>query len=87
MGDDFAILLDSGVRHGSDIATAIALGADACFVGRPYLWGLVAGGQEGVEHVAGLLKGQFRRTLQLLGMTSVEELREAGPGLLQPPAG
>jgi L-lactate dehydrogenase (cytochrome) len=84
VGDDFAILLDSGVRHGSDIATAIALGADACFVGRPYLWGLVAGGQEGVEHVAGLLIGQFRRTLQLLGMTSVDELREAGPGILVP---
>jgi L-lactate dehydrogenase (cytochrome) len=85
VGDDFGILVDSGVRHGSDIATAIALGADACFVGRPYLWGLVAGGQAGVEHVAGLLSSQFRRTLQLLGMTSVDELRVAGPGLLLPP--
>jgi L-lactate dehydrogenase (cytochrome) len=85
VGDDFGILVDSGVRHGSDIATAIALGADACFVGRPYLWGLVAGGQAGVEHVAGLLSSQFRRTLQLLGMPSVDELRLAGPGLLLPP--
>ncbi|MCY0903342.1 alpha-hydroxy acid oxidase [Arthrobacter sp. H14-L1] len=82
VGEDFAILVDSGIRHGSDVATAIALGADACMVGRAYLWGLVAGGQEGVEHVADLLTGQFRRTLQLLGMASVEELRAAGPGLL-----
>ncbi len=84
VGEDFAILVDSGIRHGSDVATAIALGADACMVGRAYLWGLVAGGQDGVEHVAGLLTDQFRRTLQLLGMASVEELRAAGPGLLAP---
>jgi L-lactate dehydrogenase (cytochrome) len=87
VGDDFGILVDSGVRHGSDIATAIALGADACFVGRPYLWGLVAGGQDGVEHVARLLSSQFRRTLQLLGMASIDELRNAGPGLLLASAG
>ncbi|MBG0741012.1 alpha-hydroxy-acid oxidizing protein [Paeniglutamicibacter antarcticus] len=84
VGADFAILVDSGIRHGSDIATTIALGADACMVGRAYLWGLVAGGQDGVEHVAGLLTDQFRRTLQLLGMASVEELRAAGPGILSP---
>lgn len=85
VGEDFAILVDSGIRHGSDVATAIALGADACMVGRAYLWGLVAGGQEGVEHVAGLLTDEFRRTLQLLGMASVDELRAAGPGILAAP--
>ncbi len=56
-------------------------------MGRPYLWGLVAGGQDGVEHVACLLTDQFRRTLQLLGMSSVDGLREAGPGILVPPGG
>lgn len=82
VGEDFGIIVDSGVRHGADIATAIALGADACFVGRPYLWGLVAGGQDGVDHVARLLRDQFRRTLQLLGMAGVGDLREAGPSVL-----
>lgn len=86
VGEDLALFVDSGVRHGADIATAVALGADACFVGRPYLWGLVAGGQQGVEHVARLLTTQYRRTLQLLGMSSTAELRSAGASVLVPRA-
>lgn len=81
-GQDFTVLLDSGVRHGSDIATAIALGADAAFIGRPYLWGLVAGGPAGVDKVVSLLTEQLTRTMQLLGVTSVEELRKRGPALI-----
>ncbi|WP_197382958.1 alpha-hydroxy acid oxidase [Mycolicibacterium mengxianglii] len=83
-GPDFAVFVDSGVRHGSDIATALALGADAAFIGRPYLWGLVAGGEAGVDKVIGLLAEQFTRTLALLGVTSVAELRERGSTLLRP---
>ena len=85
VGDSFAIFVDSGVRHGSDIATAIALGADACFVGRPYLWALVAGGEEGVGHLVRMLTEEFTRTMQLLGVGSVQELRARGPELLQGP--
>src|SRR5262249_23146676 len=83
VGPDFAVFVDSGVRHGSDIATAVALGADAAFVGRPYLWGLVAGGEPGVNKVIDLLSAQFTRTLQLLGITSVDELRKRGATLLR----
>ncbi|WP_135452720.1 alpha-hydroxy acid oxidase [Mycobacterium sp. DL99] len=82
-GSDFAIFVDSGVRHGADIATALALGADAAFIGRPYLWGLVAGGGAGVDKAIGLLSDQFSRTLALLGVTSVDELRKRGRSLLQ----
>lgn len=82
VGESFGIFIDSGVRHGSDIATAIALGADACFVGRPYLWALVAGGEEGVGHLVRMLTEEFTRTMQLLGVGSVQELRARGPELL-----
>lgn len=82
-GPEFAVFVDSGVRHGADIATALALGADAAFIGRPYLWGLAAGGEAGVDKAIGLLSEQFVRTLALLGVTSVEELRKRGTTLLQ----
>ena len=83
VGPEFAVFVDSGVRHGADVATALALGADAAFIGRPYLWGLAAGGEAGVEKVIRLLSDQFNRTLALLGVTSVAELRERGATLLQ----
>jgi L-lactate dehydrogenase (cytochrome) len=83
VGPEFAVFVDSGVRHGADVATALALGADAAFIGRPYLWGLAAGGEAGVEKVIGLLSEQFNRTLALLGVTSVAKLRERGATLLQ----
>ena len=82
-GHDFAVFVDSGVRHGSDIATALALGADAAFIGRPYLWGIVAGGEAGVDKVIALLADQFMRTMTLLGVTSTDELRKRGRTLLQ----
>lgn len=82
VGESFAVFVDSGVRHGADIATAVALGADAAFVGRPYLWALVAGGDAGVDKLTGLLSDQFARTMALLGVTSVNELRKRGRSLL-----
>jgi L-lactate dehydrogenase (cytochrome) len=82
VGPDVSVLVDSGVRHGSDIAVALALGADACAIGRAYLYGLMAGGEAGVNKALDILAGQFRRTMQLLGVRSVAELRELGPSLL-----
>ena len=80
-----AIVVDSGVRHGSDIAIAVALGADLCMVGRPYLYGLATAAQAGVKFVADLLTAELRRTLQLVGVTSIAELRNLGKELVASP--
>jgi L-lactate dehydrogenase (cytochrome) len=82
VGPDVALVVDSGVRHGSDIAVALALGADACSIGRAYLYGLMAGGEPGVDRALDILAEQFRRTLHLLGVRSAAELRETGRELL-----
>ena len=82
VGPEVSVLVDSGIRHGSDIAVALALGADACAVGRAYLYGLMAGGEAGVDKALDILATQFTRTMQLLGVRSVAELRAAGPELL-----
>ena len=82
VGPDVAVLVDSGIRHGSDIAVALALGADACAIGRAYLYGLMAGGEAGVNKALDILAAQFKRTMQLLGVRSAAELRELGPSLL-----
>lgn len=86
VGPDLAVLVDSGVRHGADIATAIALGADAAAIGRAYLYGLMVAGEPGVDRALDLLAEQFRRTLQLLGVTSTAELRKHAPELLVRPS-
>ena len=85
IGDAMAIVVDSGVRHGSDIAIAVALGADLCMVGRPYLYGLATAAQAGVKFVADLLTAELRRTLQLVGVTSIAELRNLGKELVASP--
>ncbi len=82
VGPDVSVLVDSGIQHGSDIAVAVALGADACAIGRAYLYGLMAGGEPGVNRALDILAGQFKRTMQLLGVRSVAELRERGRELL-----
>ena len=82
VGPSFTVLVDSGVRHGADAAIALALGADAAVLGRAYLYGLMAGGEAGVDRALDLLSGQFRSTMQFLGMTSVAELRKHGQDLL-----
>jgi L-lactate dehydrogenase (cytochrome) len=82
VGPSFTVLVDSGVRHGADVAIALALGADAAVLGRAYLYGLMVGGEAGVDRALDLLIGQFRSTMQFLGMTSVAELRKHGPDLL-----
>jgi len=82
VGPDISVLVDSGVRHGADIAVALALGADACAIGRAYLYGLMAGGETGVDKALDILSGQFTRTLHLLGVRSVSELKASGRELL-----
>ena len=71
------LLVDGGIRRGVDVATALALGADAVLVGRPALWGLASAGSEGVARVLGLLREELELALALLGCTSPTELTRA----------
>jgi L-lactate dehydrogenase (cytochrome) len=73
-GDDLAILFDSGVRSGSDVIKALALGADAVCLGRPYVWGLALEGQAGVETVVKMILAEFDLTMALCGYTSPDQL-------------
>lgn len=74
VGADLTVLFDSGVRTGADILKALALGADAVLIGRPYVYGLGAAGQAGVTHVLRCLLAELDLTLALTGHRSVEEL-------------
>lgn len=74
VGPDATVLLDSGVRHGQDIVAALALGADAVMVGRAYLYGLMAGGERGVERALEILRSEYQRGLQLLGLDSTAKI-------------
>ena len=78
------MLLDGGVRRGSDVVKALALGARAVMIGRAYLWGLAANGQAGVENVLDILRGGIDSALMGLGRRSVAELT---PGDVLVPAG
>jgi len=64
---DFDVLIDGGIRWGSDVLKALALGASAVLVGRPVLWGLAMGGEEGVSRVLDLLRLEFARAMALAG--------------------
>lgn len=68
------IICDGGVRRGSDVVKAIALGATACSIGRPYLYGLAAGGEAGVGRALTLLREEFERTLTLAGINDMARL-------------
>ena len=72
-----ALLFDSGVRTGADVFKALALGAEAVCIGRPYIWGLALAGQAGVEHVLRWLLAELDLTLALSGYTAIEQLDEA----------
>jgi 4-hydroxymandelate oxidase len=65
------VLMDGGIRRGSDVFKALALGADAVCIGRPYLWGLGAYGQEGVEKCLSILNSELVRTMKFAGTTSL----------------
>jgi isopentenyl diphosphate isomerase/L-lactate dehydrogenase-like FMN-dependent dehydrogenase len=74
VGGELAVLLDSGVRSGSDVAKAVALGADAALLGRPYLWGLALGGEQGVLGVLRAVLAELDLTIGLTGHTRPGEL-------------
>ncbi|MET9263284.1 pre-mycofactocin synthase MftD [Amycolatopsis sp. NPDC004079] len=74
VGNEVEVLLDGGIRRGSDVVKALALGARAVLIGRAYLWGLAAGGQAGVENVLDVLRNGIDSTLLALGHRSVHDL-------------
>ena len=77
------IILDGGIQRGTDIAKALALGANGVGVGKPYLWGLSAGGTEGVMKAYEILHVELDRAMGLLGVATIEELRREGPELIK----
>ncbi len=74
VGGRMPVLVDSGFRRGTDILKALALGATAVCIGRPYLWGLAAFGQEGVERVLDILRAELRIAMQLSGVASTRSI-------------
>ncbi len=81
VGDEVPVLLDSGVRAGVDVVRAVALGARAALIGRPFVWALAVAGEDGVRHVLRCLLAELDLTLALSGITGVDEL---GPDLFAP---
>lgn len=77
VGGDVEVVLDGGIRRGSDVVKALALGARAVMLGRAYLWGLAAGGQAGVENVLDIMRGGIDSALLGLGHSSVHDLSPA----------
>jgi L-lactate dehydrogenase (cytochrome)/(S)-mandelate dehydrogenase len=74
VGERAEVLLDGGIRRGTDVVKALCLGATAVLIGRPYVYGLAARGPAGVEHVLGILHEEVRRAMVLMGVNSVKEL-------------
>ncbi len=74
VGDRLEVHLDTGIMSGQDIVAAIAHGADFTLIGRAYLYGLMAGGRDGVDRTIHILRTQIERTMKLLGVTTLDEL-------------
>jgi L-lactate dehydrogenase (cytochrome) len=74
VGDQIEVLLDGGIRRGSDVVKALALGAHAVMIGRAYLWGMAAGGEAGVSNVLSILRSGVDEALLGLGRSSIHEL-------------
>ncbi len=83
VGSRTTVLLDGGVRRGGDIVKALALGARACLIGRPYLYGLAVGHQAGVAECVSILEAELRRTMALLGRRAITEIDASA---FRPPA-
>lgn len=84
VGSDVEIHLDTGIMHGADIVAALVLGAHFTLIGRAYLYGLMAGGEPGVDRAIEILRNQITRTMQLLGVRTIEELHPEHVRLLEP---
>ncbi|HJS09060.1 MAG TPA: alpha-hydroxy acid oxidase, partial [Pirellulales bacterium] len=76
VGSQIEVLFDSGIRTGTDIVRALALGARSCIVGRSYIYGLGAGGEAGVAHAIGILGRELDVTMALCGVKSVRDIDE-----------
>lgn len=74
VGSQVEVLMDGGIRRGSDVVKALALGARAVLIGRPYLWGLAANGQAGVENILDVLRTGIDTTLLGLGLSTIDDL-------------
>ncbi|MBB2975146.1 L-lactate dehydrogenase (cytochrome) [Microbacterium endophyticum] len=75
VGRDATVMVDTGIMNGADIVASIALGAKFTLIGRAYLYGLMAGGREGVDKTISILRSEIERTMRLLGVSSLEELQ------------
>ena len=74
VGSDATVMIDTGIMNGADIVASVALGAKFTLIGRAYLYGLMAGGREGVDRTIAILRSEIERTMTLLGVSSLEEL-------------
>ncbi|TAL02215.1 MAG: alpha-hydroxy-acid oxidizing protein [Rhodospirillaceae bacterium] len=74
VGDSLELICDGGIRRGTHVLKALALGANACSIGRPYLYGLAAGGQAGVERLLALLRAEVERGMCLMGATKISDI-------------
>lgn len=81
--DDCEIFVDTGIMHGADVVASIAHGAKFTLIGRAYLYGLMAGGREGVDRALDILRGQMSRTMKLVGVKNLEELEPGHAVMLQ----
>ncbi|MGD9795476.1 MAG: alpha-hydroxy acid oxidase, partial [Acidimicrobiia bacterium] len=77
VGGQIAVVVDGGIRRGSDVVKAVALGADACMIGRAYLYGLAAAGERGVAHVLDLFDTDVRRTMALIGVSRLADVNRS----------
>jgi L-lactate dehydrogenase (cytochrome) len=77
VGRDVELMIDTGIMSGADIVASVAMGANSTMIGRAYLYGLMAGGHAGVVRALEILTGEVRRTMQLLGVSSLEELNSS----------
>lgn len=82
VGPDVPLILDSGILSGADVVTALCAGADFVLIGRAYLYGLIAGGGQGVSRAIELLAAQIRTTMMLMGAATVADL---GPQCMRAP--
>lgn len=74
IGDALELIVDGGVRRGTHVLKALALGANACSFGRPYLWGLAAAGEKGVDRVFELMRAELLRDMQIMGCRNIAEI-------------
>jgi len=72
---NMAVMMDSGIRRGTDVLKALALGADFVFVGRPFLYGIAIGAEHGAQHVINLLSSELMTDMALIGVNSPKEMK------------